>query len=112
MDQLWERETHAHATRCGPHLDDWDLRLNDHPLRTFGSEGQQRSVALALRLAEIEMITQHRKKPPIILIDDALRELDLERGERFWGLLPKEAQIFYASTQLTNSYIKGKRWNV
>lgn len=98
-DALWARETELRTARLGPHRDDWEITLEDRPLRHFGSEGQQKSAVLALRFAEAELIREARGQWPILLIDDAVNELDAARQEAFWGLLPGEAQVFLATTR-------------
>jgi DNA replication and repair protein RecF len=63
-------------TLVGPHRDDLGIELDGHDLRTFGSRGQQRLVALVLRLAEVAPVTRAVGSPPVLLLDDALSELD------------------------------------
>ncbi|MEM9399488.1 MAG: DNA replication and repair protein RecF [Verrucomicrobiota bacterium] len=98
-EELWEREINRRAPQLGPHRDDWLLILEKSSMRSFGSEGQQKSAALALRLAELELIQQETQRWPVILLDDPLNELDIARVERFWSYLPRQAQIFYATPQ-------------
>ena len=98
-DELWQKERERGTARLGPHRDDWQLLLFDKPLRNFGSEGQVKSAALALRLLEVRLIRENTDVWPLLLIDDALTDLDAERYGRFWSLLPEEAQIFYATTR-------------
>jgi DNA replication and repair protein RecF len=92
--ELWAMEERSRNCELGPHREDWDMSLESKSLRHFGSEGQQKSAALAMRLAEISLSPAQG----VILIDDALIELDSGRRERFWGQLPESAQILYAST--------------
>lgn len=96
---LWEREGALRAARLGPHRDDWELELDGRPLRHFGSEGQQKSAVLALRDVEIALVREKRGRWPILLIDDAVNELDAARQEHFWSRLPAEAQILLATTR-------------
>jgi len=93
-DDLWDLEERSRHNEMGPHREDWDLSLESKSLRHFGSEGQQKSAALAMRLAEIGFL----EVPGVILIDDALIELDGARRERFWSQIPEKDQVFYAST--------------
>lgn len=67
------------ATSIGPHLDDVVLRSGKRDLRAFGSQGEQRIVVLALLLAEAELVTARSGVPPLLLLDDALSELDAPR---------------------------------
>jgi len=73
------RDTKAGATLLGPHRDDLLFFLNDRALASFGSRGQQRSAVLALRLAEARYLEASTGEAPVILLDDALSELDLAR---------------------------------
>lgn len=66
-------------TSAGPHRDDIDFDLDDINIRKFGSQGQQRTVALSLKLSEIEIIKNKTGDTPILLLDDVLSELDMNR---------------------------------
>lgn len=77
-----QRDIYAGRTGVGPHRDDIDLLLDGHPAGTFGSRGQQRSLALALRLAEVRLSTERTGDPPVLLLDDVLSELDADRRAR------------------------------
>jgi len=90
-------------TRRGPHRDDFTFLTDGRDARTFASEGQQRGLVLALRLAEFFLIRQVRDQIPLILADDVLGELDEERKANFKGLLPAEAQVFASGTAFPSS---------
>lgn len=66
-------------TSCGPHRDDLSFLINDVDIRRYGSQGQQRTTALSLKLAEIEMIREKTGDTPVLLLDDVLSELDSDR---------------------------------
>ncbi len=89
-----ERELRLGSTVVGPHRDDLTLVVEeggeDRDLRRFGSGGQQRTGALALRLVEAATIRDARKQEPIILMDDVFAELDPGRSERVLALMEKE----------------------
>lgn len=68
-------------TSVGPHRDDIDIKLNQKSARSFGSQGQQRSCALSLKLAEAEVIKETINQKPIILLDDVMSELDSFRQD-------------------------------
>lgn len=72
-------ETKLGVSRFGVHKDDLELELNELPVREYGSQGQQRSVALALKLAEGELSKARTGEYPVFLFDDILSELDSER---------------------------------
>ena len=63
----------------GPHRDDLSLQLGDLPLSAYGSRGQQRTAVLALKLAEVDLMTAEVGDTPILLLDDILSELDTRR---------------------------------
>jgi DNA replication and repair protein RecF len=77
-------------TSSGPHRDDLTFRLGDMDLRRYGSQGQQRLAVLALKVALAHWVEQSTGEPPILLLDDALSELDATRR----GLLLDEARSF------------------
>jgi DNA replication and repair protein RecF len=74
-----DRDIERGTTGVGPHLDEIAVRSGERDLRTFGSQGEQRLAVLALLLAEAELITDRRRIPPLLLLDDALSELDERR---------------------------------
>jgi DNA replication and repair protein RecF len=99
-DKLWESEKQFNSAQLGPHRDDWKFQLGGQPLRAYGSEGQVKSAALALRLLELRLMQEQTGRWPLLLIDDALNDLDQGRKEQFWHLVPQEAQQFYATPQM------------
>lgn len=72
-------DLHRMTTSCGPHRDDLRLLINGREVRNFGSQGQQRTAALSLKLAELEVMAQTLGESPILLLDDVMSELDVER---------------------------------
>lgn len=91
-----ERGTTTH----GPHRDDMDVYINGVNTRHFGSQGQQRTAALSLKLAEIDIIRTERGYNPILLLDDVLSELDPYRQKYMVETL-KEVQLMITTTELT-----------
>jgi DNA replication and repair protein RecF len=89
-----ERERRMGVTVVGPHRDDVRLRLEDEreglDLRDYGSGGQRRTAALALRLVEAATIRDRRSQKPLILLDDVFAELDAGRSERILELMDTE----------------------
>jgi DNA replication and repair protein RecF len=83
-------------TTVGPHRDDLALSLNGRSLREFGSAGQQRTAAVALKLCELATLAEARGTEPALLLDDVFAELDRERQERLAGRLgvPGARQVF------------------
>jgi DNA replication and repair protein RecF len=98
LDELWERETRQQTVLRGPHRDAWELELDGHPLRTFGSEGQQKGAALALRMVESTSLSQTLGREPTLLFDDVWNDLDEERQERLWDCVGGKAPWILATT--------------
>src|SRR3989441_803421 len=76
LERRRAEETRRRLTLVGPHRDDLAIELNGTDTRTFGSRGEQRLLALALRLAEVLPVTEAAGTAPVLLLDDALSELD------------------------------------
>lgn len=92
------REIAAGTTLYGPHRDDLDIRLSDVSARSFASQGQQRSIVLAMKLAEGEVCRDACGEYPVFLFDDVLSELDAERRKYVLGL-GGERQIIITSCE-------------
>jgi DNA replication and repair protein RecF len=73
------RDKKTKMTGCGPHRDDISFLIGDVDIRKYGSQGQQRTTALSLKLAEIELVRQSIGDSPVLLLDDVLSELDSNR---------------------------------
>ncbi|MET0902859.1 MAG: DNA replication and repair protein RecF, partial [Acidimicrobiales bacterium] len=76
------------VSTVGPHRDDVDLRLAGLPARTHASQGEQRSLALSLRLGSHRVITEITDSPPVLLLDDVFSELDPDRSDALLANLP------------------------
>ena len=74
-----ERDIKLKQTTTGPHRDDFSFLTGDMDIRKYGSQGQQRTAALSLKLAEIELVKKISKDKPVLLLDDVLSELDSNR---------------------------------
>ena len=74
-----ERDVKLKQTTVGPHRDDFSFMVGNIDIRKFGSQGQQRTAALSLKLSEIELVRKITKDNPILLLDDVLSELDSNR---------------------------------
>ncbi len=74
-----ERDVKLKQTTVGPHRDDFCFAVGDIDIRKFGSQGQQRTAALSLKLSEIELVKKITKENPVLLLDDVLSELDSNR---------------------------------
>ena len=95
-----DHEARLRQTVVGPHRDDLLLTLNGHPAATFGSEGQQRTLALALKLAQADLLAAVWRTPPLLLLDDIFGELDPSRRNALLSALPTEAQQLVTTTHL------------
>ncbi|MDD6255836.1 MAG: DNA replication/repair protein RecF [Eubacteriales bacterium] len=92
-------------TSCrGPQRDDLDLYINDRNVRKYGSQGQQRTAALSLKLAETAVIKQETGDTPILLLDDVLSELDFDRQKQLINSF-NESQIFVTSAEIDRNLI-------
>ncbi len=94
------RDTLLKSTERGPHRDDLELLLNGRPARQFASEGQQRCLVIALRLAQAAYFKARGGITPVLLCDDVLGELDPSRRERFWQSLDDDPQVIATGTSL------------
>ena len=86
-------------TAHGPHRDELLLALDGAPLRAYGSQGQQRTALLALLFAERELLAERRDRPPLMLLDDVMSELDSERRELLAELLRSGGQAIVTATE-------------
>ncbi len=85
-------------TSVGPHRDDVIFSINSKPIKTFGSQGQQRSSVLAVKLSEAKYIEEKTKEKPLVLLDDVMSELDLYRREYITEKI-KDYQVFITSCE-------------
>ncbi|WP_043584121.1 DNA replication/repair protein RecF [Geminisphaera colitermitum] len=97
------RDLQMRTTLTGPHRDDLLLRVGGRSARDYGSEGQQRCLALALRLAQVEFFRHKTGLEPILLADDVLGELDPARRRRFWTSLGDTRQVIATGTTLPDT---------
>lgn len=79
LSKSLERDVALKVTNVGPQRDDLSFFVNDQDIRKFGSQGQQRTAALSLKLSEIELVKRVTRDTPILLLDDVLSELDRNR---------------------------------
>lgn len=79
LSRYRERDLRMKSTTVGPHRDDIGFLIGDMDIRKYGSQGQQRTAALSLKLSEIEMVKQAVHDTPVLLLDDVLSELDKHR---------------------------------
>jgi DNA replication and repair protein RecF len=95
-----EEELRLRMTVVGPHRDDFQLYLNSNPTDAFASEGQQRTIAVALKLAQAKVLELEFIQPPMLLLDDVFGELDPARRNRLFAALPSRGQRLVTTTNL------------
>lgn len=95
-----EKELERGTTLIGPHRDDLLFYVNGKDVQTFGSQGQQRTTALSVKLAEIELISQEVGEYPILLLDDVLSELDDFRQSHLLNTIQGRVQTFVSTTSV------------
>jgi DNA replication and repair protein RecF len=98
--QARDRERRLRQAVVGPHRDDLSLRLHGMPAADFASEGQQRTIALALKLAQGSLLAGRGGRAPIYLMDDIFGELDPGRRNALMSHLPPKAQKWITTTHL------------
>ena len=96
------------VSTVGPHRDELELGLGGMPARTYASQGEQRSLALALRLASHEVVTRRTETPPVLLLDDVFSELDPERSAALLDSLPGGQTVLTTATGLPEGAVPGK----
>jgi DNA replication and repair protein RecF len=119
LAQTRAREQTYRSTIIGPHRDELQMLLNDRPAGQFGSEGQKRTLAVALKMAQAEYLTGLHGTPPVLLIDDIMGELDLKRRSGLLPLLERAhhayGQVFMTATEESwprELGAKVQRWTV
>lgn len=100
MELAREKELRLRQSVVGPHRDELSLKLHGMPAAEFASEGQQRTIALALKLAQGEVLGEHSSTLPIYLLDDIFGELDPPRRRALIANLPAGAQKWITTTHL------------
>jgi DNA replication and repair protein RecF len=98
LEDRLPRDLERGTTSLGPHLDDVRLLAGDRDLRTFGSQGEQRMAVLSLLLAEAGVLTDQGGIPPLLLLDDALSELDADRRRLLSTRLGSVGQTLVTAT--------------
>jgi DNA replication and repair protein RecF len=103
LEKLAQRaiaESHQSTTLVGPHRDEIELIINQTPARQYGSQGQQRTLVLALKLAELKLMEEILGEPPLLLLDDVLAELDLQRQNQLLETIQDRFQTLITTTHL------------
>ena len=96
------------VSTVGPHRDDVMIQLDGLPTRTHSSQGEQRSVALAMRLAGHSLVVDRTGTDPVVLLDDVFSELDDDRVRALLGLLPATQSVITTAGTIPDGVEAGK----
>lgn len=91
-------EQQRKVTLVGPHRDDIEFTIDGAEARSYASQGQQRTIALAWKLAEVRVVNTVLSKTPVLLLDDVMSELDQDRRAALTGLIQQDIQTFVTTT--------------
>ena len=96
------QEIRIGRTLVGPQRDDVALFVNEKEVRTYGSQGQQRTAVLSLKLAEAQLAQEEVGEPPVVLLDDVMSDLDAARRAKVMSFLTGNTQVFITCTDLAS----------
>lgn len=102
LEKNRKRDVILKTTSVGPHHDDLEFKINQKKVSSFASQGQQRTVALSIRLAEIELIKETVGEYPVLLLDDVFSELDSERQTSLIKFIENKVQTFITTPSLND----------
>ena len=111
LKQNIEKDIIHGTTSVGPHRDDFDVYINEINAKVFGSQGQQRTAVLSLKLSEMELFKEELGENPILLLDDVMSELDDIRQQYLLDNL-ENTQVFITCTNVDKYIGKGKLFKV
>ena len=109
LQDTLERDIRLGFTGTGPHRDDIKFLLNGEDARIYGSQGQQRTVALSLKLAETEIFKARTGEYPILILDDVLSELDKRRQRRLFSSV-ESLQTVFTAVSIDRSVVKDREY--
>lgn len=101
MQERGQKEYDRHISLFGPHADHINVFINNRNAQQFASQGQQRSLVLAYKLAEVALIKDRLNQSPVLLLDDVMSELDADRRESLFKVVSDSVQTFISSTTLS-----------
>ena len=102
LENSFETEFIRGQSLVGPHRDDLTILINKKEAKSFASQGQQRSIVLAIKLSELKVIENRKGEIPVLLLDDVFAELDEDRQDFLLHNLPENIQIFLTTTHISN----------
>ena len=100
LERLHEVERRRKTTLAGPHKDEFAFFIDGRNARLFASQGQQRTVVLVWKLAEVELVSEMLQQKPVLLLDDVMSELDGRHREALTDFIGRSAQAFITTTNL------------
>lgn len=104
LDEKMNEELRRGTSLVGPHRDDILFDLDGLPADAYGSQGQQRSVVLALKLTELKCLNAKLQEPPVLLLDDVMAELDPDRQRLLVEHIHPDSQVFITTTHPSSSW--------
>lgn len=102
LDKTKDVEKKLGMTLIGPHKDDFNILLDNVDLRSYGSQGQQRSAILSIKLSELKVFEKYQNVHPILLLDDVFSELDKHKRNNLLKYISKKNQVIITTTELNN----------
>jgi DNA replication and repair protein RecF len=100
LEEMLGRDLARGYSNLGPHRDDFEIKLNGNAAISFASQGEKRSIILAIKLSELELIKEQHNEYPILLLDDVLAELDEDRQDFLLDAVSSKAQVLITTTHL------------
>ncbi len=101
LNDNFKRDLAFKSTTLGPHRDDLTMSFNGKDIRSFGSQGQQRIASISLKLCELYILKERLGKDPVLLLDDVLSELDIERRKKLVKVINESFQTFVTATNIS-----------
>ena len=99
IDYIGENEIRRGRPLIGPHRDDVEVKLDGRDLKAFGSQGETRTAAVAMILAQSDVVLQERGSRPVLFLDDIFSELDPQRTGRLQERCARDHQVFVATAR-------------
>lgn len=96
----FDKDLNFGSTQFGIHRDDFIFKIDDHEIRDFASEGQQKNSVIAFKLAELEIFKKKTGEYPILILDDLFSELDMKKIEKILNFINNDIQTFITTTDL------------
>jgi DNA replication and repair protein RecF len=104
LEEKMPEEIRRGTSLIGPHRDDIHFYLDGLSAEAYGSQGQQRSVVLALKLTELKCLSAKLQEPPVLLLDDVMAELDPDRQRLLVEHIHPDSQVFITTTHPSSSW--------